>query len=32
MPADLKAAHDLYVRKVNRKREEERRESERKRA
>ena len=32
MPADLKAAHDLYVRKVNRKREEERRESDRKRA
>lgn len=32
MPEDLTAAHDLYVRKVNRKREEERREADRKRA
>lgn len=32
MPEDLSAAHDLYVRKVNRKREEERREADRKRA
>lgn len=32
IPTDLKAAHDLYVRKVNRKREEERREADRKKA
>lgn len=32
MPEDLTAAHDLYVRKVNRKREEERRKADRKRA
>ena len=32
MPFDLKAAHDLYARKVNRKREEERREADRKKA
>lgn len=32
MPEDLTSAHDLYVRKVNRKREEERREADRKRA
>lgn len=32
MPEDLTAAHDIYVRKVNRKREEERREADRKRA
>ncbi len=32
MPEDLSAAHDLYARKVNRKREEERREADRKRA
>lgn len=32
MPTDLKAAHDQYVRKVNRKREEERRVADRKKA
>lgn len=32
MPDDLTAAHDLYVRKVNRKREEEKREADRKKA
>ena len=32
IPTDLKAAHDIYVRKVNRKREEERREADRKKA
>ncbi len=32
MPKDLNAAHDLYVRKVNRKREQERREADRQRA
>lgn len=32
MPEDLNTAHDLYVRKVNRKREEERREADRKKA
>lgn len=32
MPTDLNAAHNLYIRKVNRKREEERREADRKRA
>lgn len=32
MPTDLKTAHDLYVRKANRKREEERREADRKKA
>ena len=32
MPTDLQAAHDLYVRKVNRKREEERREEDRRKA
>ncbi|MCM1142412.1 MAG: PcfJ domain-containing protein, partial [Muribaculum sp.] len=32
MPQDLKATHDLYVRKVNRKREQERREADRQKA
>ncbi len=32
MPGDLNAAHDLYVRKINRKREQERREEDQKKA